>query len=79
MFHGGVRLGRKIYLVDMASGDNRSAYVAVSNTVIGGAMLLGGAIGVIGDLLSSGAVLGLLGLLSLAAALFIARLRDVSG
>jgi len=79
LFHGGVRLGRKVYLVDMASGDNRSAYVAVSNTVIGGAMLLGGGIGVIGDLLSSGAVLGLLGVLSLLAALFIARLRDVSG
>jgi MFS family permease len=79
LFHGGVRLGRKVYLVDMASGANRSTYVAVSNTVIGGAMLLGGGIGVIGDLLSTGAVLGLLGVLSLLAALFIARIRDVSG
>lgn len=79
LFHGGVRLGRKIYLVDMASGDNRSAYVAVSNTVIGGAMLLGGGIGIIADVLSSGAVLGLLGVLSLLAAAFIAQLRDVSG
>jgi hypothetical protein len=79
LFHGGVRLGRKVYLVDMASGENRSAYVAVSNTVIGGAMLLGGAIGIVGDLLSTGAVLGLLGILSLLAALFIAKLRDVSG
>ncbi len=79
LFHGGVRLGRKIYLVDMADTDNRSAYVAVSNTVTGGLMLLGGAIGVLGDLLSSGAVIGLLGMLSLAGAVFIARLKDVSG
>jgi hypothetical protein len=79
LFHGGVRLGRKVYLVDMASGENRSAYVAVSNTVIGGAMLLGGGIGVIADLVSTGAVLGLLGVQSLLAALYIARLRDVSG
>jgi hypothetical protein len=42
--HGGVRLGRKIYLVDMASGDNRAAYVAVSNTLIGVLMLAGGLI-----------------------------------
>lgn len=79
LFHGGVRLGRKIYLVDMANTGNRSAYVAVSNTVIGGMMLLGGAIGIVGDLLSTGAVIGLLGILSLLGALFIARLTDVSG
>lgn len=77
--HSGVRLGRKVYLVDMANADTRSAYVAVSNTVVGAAMLLGGAIGVLADLLHTGAVVGLLGLVSLAAALYIARLPDVSG
>jgi len=79
LFHGGARLGRKVYLVDMASSKDRSAYVAVSNTVIGVIMLLGGSIGIIADLVSFGAVLGLLGLLSLLAAAYIARLRDVSG
>jgi len=39
--HNGVRLGRKTHLVDIASGDNRASYVAVSNTVIG-VMLLAG-------------------------------------
>lgn len=33
--HGGVRLGRKTYVVDMAKGSQRTNYVAVSNTVIG--------------------------------------------
>lgn len=41
--HSGMRLGRKTYLVDMASGDKRTDYVAVSNTVIGVALLAAGA------------------------------------
>lgn len=42
--HSGMRLGRKTYLVDMASGDKRTDYVAVSNTVIGVALLAAGGI-----------------------------------
>jgi hypothetical protein len=79
VFHSGVRLGRKVYLVDMASQDTRSAYVAVSNTVIGAAMLVGGAVGVLADLLSTSAVIALLGAISLLAAIYIARIPDVSG
>jgi len=79
VFHSGVRLGRKIYLVDMASQDTRSTYVAVSNTVIGVAMLAGGAVGVLADLFRTSAVIALLGLVSVLAALYIARLPDVSG
>lgn len=41
--HAGVRLGRKTHLVDIASADNRATYVAVSNTIIGGMLLVGGA------------------------------------
>jgi hypothetical protein len=78
VMHGGVRLGRKVYLVDMASGDNRAAYVAVSNTVIGVLMLVGGLIGLIGDWLGAPATVLLLGLLSLLAALYIQRLPEVS-
>lgn len=40
----GVRLGRKTLLVDMATVDTRSAYVAVSNTVIGLLILVVGAV-----------------------------------
>nr|WP_294885614.1 hypothetical protein [uncultured Limnobacter sp.] len=38
----GVRLGRKTLLVDMATAETRSAYVAVSNTVIGLLILIMG-------------------------------------
>lgn len=40
--HSGMRLGRKTYLVDMAGGNKRTDYVAVSNTVIGVALLAAG-------------------------------------
>jgi hypothetical protein len=53
--------------------------VAISNTVIGAAMLAGGAVGVLADLFQSAAVIAILGLVSLYAALYIARLPDVSG
>lgn len=43
--HAGVRLGRKTYLVDMAQGNRRTDYVAVSNTVIGALLLLAGLAG----------------------------------
>ena len=78
VMHGGVRLGRKVYLVDMATADNRAAYVAVSNTVIGVAMLLGGLVGIIGERFGAAAVLLLLGLLSLLAAGGALRLPEVS-
>lgn len=44
---GGVRLGRKTYLVDAAPDDERPLYVAVSNTIIGAITLAGSAFGLI--------------------------------
>ena len=38
--HDGVRLGRKTYIVDLAGGNKRTDYVAVSNTVIGVVLLV---------------------------------------
>src|SRR5690606_4129008 len=43
--HEGVRLGRKTHLIDIATAENRASYVAVSNTVIGVMLLIGGAFG----------------------------------
>jgi len=77
--HGAVRLGRKVYLVDMATADNRAQYVAVSNTVIGVAMLGGGLIGVLADVFSVQAVILLLSVIALLASVYIWRLPDVSG
>lgn len=79
VMHGGVRLGRKVYLVDMAGGESRAAYVAVSNTVIGVMMLFGGLFGLLGDWLGAPAVVLVLGLLALLATLYINRLPQVSG
>lgn len=77
--HGAVRLGRKVYLVDMANNDNRAQYVAVSNTVIGVAMLLGGVIGIIADVFNVQTVILLLSMIALIASTYIRRLADVSG
>ncbi len=57
IIHSGVRLGRKTYLIDMAEGNRRTTYVAVSNTLIGLALLV------------VGALTGLLALLSIEVAL----------
>jgi len=78
VMHGGVRLGRKVYLVDMATAQTRAAYVAVSNTVIGILMLVGGLVGLLGDRFGAAAVLLILGLLSLLAALYARALPQVS-
>jgi hypothetical protein len=42
--HTGVRVGRKTYIVDMAEGDLRTAYTAVSNSAMGVILLLVGGI-----------------------------------
>lgn len=51
--HQGVRLARKIYVIDLAEGNQRTTYVAVSNTIIGVLLLL---VGVISALLSQLAI-----------------------
>lgn len=76
--HGGVRLGRKIYLVDLATLETRATYVAISNTVIGVAMLIGGLIGVIADILAIQYLILFLGLTGLAAAMSVRWLPEVS-
>lgn len=58
--HHGARVGRKTYLVDMATQDNRAQLTAVSNTVIGVLLLLGMLLGVIDSWLGTQSVLGLL-------------------
>jgi hypothetical protein len=73
--HAGVRLGRKVYLVDMATSGNRAAMVAVSNSLIGVVMLAGGLIGLLGD---AALVVLVLGIAALAASGYAVGLREVS-
>jgi hypothetical protein len=65
-YHG-VRQGRSTYLVDMAPEDERAAYAAVSNTVIGGILLLAGALGGGAALIGPQATLGVFALMALTA------------
>jgi predicted MFS family arabinose efflux permease len=75
--HQGARVGRKTYLVDMASGGNRAQYTAVSNTVIGLFLLSGGALGVLDAVSGTRSVLLFLLLIAAVAALRCARLPSV--
>jgi len=65
--HHGARIGRKTYVVDLAGGNKRTDYVAVSNTAIGVLLLVTGAatsaLAVLGPevALAALAALGLLG------------------
>ena len=43
LIHTGVRVGRKTYVIDMAEGDLRTRYVAVSNSAMGLILLIVGA------------------------------------
>lgn len=42
--HTGVRVGRKTYIIDMAEGDQRTTYVAVSNSAMGFILLIVGSV-----------------------------------
>lgn len=44
LIHTGSRIGRKTYVVDLAVGNQRTNYVAVSNTAIGVLLLITGAV-----------------------------------
>jgi hypothetical protein len=75
--HSGVRVGRKTYVVDLASGNRRTDYVAVSNTVIGLLLLAAGAIGALATVIPTSGVIGILSLMGLAGAAMSARLPEV--
>jgi MFS family permease len=75
--HSGVRLGRKTYVVDMAGGDRRTDYVAVSNTVIGFILLLTSLIGLLAGVISAAGVILVLSAMGLAGAVMGSRLPEV--
>jgi len=75
--HNGVRVGRKTYVVDMADGNKRTDYVAVSNTAIGLILLLAGLSGTLSGYLSLAEIVLLLSGLGLIGAVLCTRLREV--
>ena len=66
--HSGIRVGRKTYILDMAGGTKRTDYVAVSNTVIGGVLLLAGSVGFLTSVVGPAGVLLVLSVLGFAGA-----------
>jgi MFS family permease len=74
--HSGVRVGRKTYVVDLAAGNRRTDYVAVSNTVIGLMLLVAGAAGAAVSAFSLSSVIGLLSLMGLTGAIVGASLPE---
>tara|TARA_R110002049_G_scaffold23781_6_gene84772 strand:+ start:156308 stop:157594 length:1287 start_codon:yes stop_codon:yes gene_type:complete len=75
-YHG-VRQGRSIYLVDMAPAEQRAAYTAVSNTVIGVLLLMAGVLGGGAALIGPQVTLALFAVMALAAALTARWLPEV--
>ncbi len=75
--HQGVRLGRKTYIVDMAQGNRRTDYVAVSNTIIGFILLITGGLSALASLVSVEGIIALLSILGILGAIKSATLPEV--
>jgi hypothetical protein len=74
--HSGVRVGRKTYVVDLATGNKRTDYVAISNTVIGVLLLMVGSVGALSPLIGNAGIIALLAMMGLAGALLGATLPE---
>ena len=75
--HSGVRVGRQTYIVNLGTGNQRTDYVAVSNTLIGVLLLVVGSVGALAVYIGADGVLGLLALMGLAGAALGTTLPDV--
>jgi len=76
--HAGVRLGRKTYLIDMATQENRAQLVAVSNTFIGVVLLITGGLSTLASRAGALYAIATFGVLSLIAAASAKAMQDVS-
>ncbi|MEP3333294.1 MFS transporter [Sedimentitalea sp.] len=73
----GVRAGRETHLTDMDSDGRKSVYTALSNTLIGVLLVLGGLFGALADVAGPESVLAILAAFSLTAILAASRLSEV--
>lgn len=73
----GVRVGRKTHLTDMAEDSERARYTALSNTIIGGVLLLGGGFGLLAEWAGPAWTLALLACMCLASTPFAYALNEV--
>lgn len=75
--HEGVRVGRKTYVVNLGTGNLRTDYVAISNSVIGVLLLVVGSVGALSVWLGNAGVIAVLAVMGLLGALLSASLKDV--
>lgn len=75
--HQGVRIGRKTYVVNLGKGNQRTDYVAVSNTLIGVVLLLLGFSGALTSFVGLSSLILLLSLMGGAGMFMARRLPDV--
>ncbi|MGV8845973.1 MFS transporter [Tessaracoccus sp.] len=78
LVHTGVRMGRKTYVVDMAEGDQRTEYVAVSNSAMGVILLATGGVSAALATLGVDWALGFLAVLGIIGVVGAIRLPEVS-
>ena len=76
--HAGVRLGRKVYLLDLTEPENRGDYTALANTLIGLMMLAAGSIGLVSQVWGPEMTLVVLGIMCFVAAWQSLKLKAVS-
>lgn len=74
----GVRIGRKTYLVDLAGGNKRTDYVAVSNTIIGFVLLFTGFIGVLSSLIGINGIILLLSIIGVIGIFMASKLPELT-
>jgi hypothetical protein len=72
----GVRLGRSTHIVDMAGRDDRAAYTALSNSIVGILLLAGGAFGFLAQAAGEATVLAVFAAMSALAAVTAWGLRE---
>jgi 4-hydroxybenzoate polyprenyltransferase len=72
-----VRQGRKLHLTDMAEDDFRARYTALSNTLIGAALMAGGLFGLAADYVGPAILLVVFAVISAIGAAIAARLDEV--
>ncbi len=73
----GVRIGRSTHVVDMATAEDRAAYVAISNTAVGVLLLAGSVFGVLAQAAGEAAVLALFAVMCVGAAVLAHGLEEV--
>lgn len=76
--HSGVRVGRKTYVVNLGSGNLRTDYVAISNSVIGITLLFAGSLGFLVPSIGNEGVIVVLAAMGLVGAVFGTTLPEAS-